>query len=328
MSHAKLGILAHTAPLHTAFTISRGSKMCAETVRVTLSADGATGRGECVPYARYGETVAGVVAAIEATRTGIEAAGDDVAALSRLGLAGAALCAVDCAGWDLGAKRSGVPVTERLGLGVLLPLETAVTVALDAPRRMAEAARTAKSRLLKLKLGGEDGLERVAAVHAARPDARLILDGNEAIPAGDLDAIAAEAARLGVVLIEQPLAAGADTALRRGRYAVPVCADESAHTASDIPALAERYDAVNIKLDKAGGLTGALKMLEAAQAADMQVMVGCMVAGSLSMAPAAILAQRADFVDLDGPLWLAEDVAGGLSYEGGKVFPPSRSLWG
>ena len=324
MKPVKLSVTAHSAPLHTAFTISRGSKMCAETVRVTLEVDGAAGRGEGVPYARYGETVDGVVAAIEAARGAIESG----APPAELGLTGAALCAVDCAAWDLRAKQSGTSVTETLGLGPLKPLETAVTLSLDTAEKMAAAARTADSHLLKLKLGAEGGLSCVAAVHTARPEARLILDGNEAIPEADLDAIASDAAALGVVLIEQPLPAGADTGLKRGRYAVPVCADESAHTAADIPALAKHYDAVNIKLDKAGGLTGALEMLQAARAAEMQVMVGCMVAGSLSMAPAMHVAQQADFVDLDGPLWLAEDIENGLRYEDGKVFPPSPALWG
>ena len=324
MKPVKLSVTAHSAPLHTAFTISRGSKMCAETVRVTLQADGAAGRGEGVPYARYGETVDGVIAAIEAARSAIESGVPP----AELGLTGATLCAVDCAAWDLRAKQSGTSVAETLGRGALKPLETAVTLSLDTAEKMAAAARVADSNLLKLKLGAEGGLSCVAAVHAARPEARLILDGNEAIPESDLAVIAGEAAGLGVVLIEQPLPAGADTSLKRGRYAVPVCADESAHTAADIPALEDHYDAVNIKLDKTGGLTGALDLLRAARAAEMQVMVGCMVAGSLSMAPAMHVAQQADFVDLDGPLWLAEDIEHGLRYEGGQVFPPSPALWG
>lgn len=324
MTPVKFSVTAHSAPLHTAFTISRGSKMCAETVRVTLESGGAVGRGEGVPYARYGETVDGVVAAIETARDAIERGIPP----AELDLTGAALCAIDCAAWDLAAKRDGISVADRLSISAPKPLETAVTLSLDTPEKMATAARKADSQLLKLKLGSEGGLSRVAAVHAARPEARLILDGNEAIPEADLDAIAREAAALGVVLIEQPLPAGADATLRRGRYAVPICADESAHTAADIPVLAKHYDAVNIKLDKAGGLTGALAMLKAARAAEMQVMVGCMVAGSLSMAPAVLLAQQADFVDLDGPLWLAEDIENGLHYEDGKVFPPSPALWG
>lgn len=328
MASRTLASIARSAPLHTAFAISRGSKMCAETVQVELAAGRFSGRGEGVPYARYGETVDGVMAAIEAVRPELEA-GAGRAEIADLLPPGAARCALDCALWDLQAKQSGRPVWQAMGLtDPPHPVETAMTIGLDAPAAMADAARTVPGALLKLKLGGPGDMARVAAVHEARPDARLILDGNEAISPADLGALAGEAAGLGVVLIEQPLPAGGDSALRRGTCAVPICADESAHTAADIPDLAERYDAVNIKLDKTGGLTAALEMLDAARRAGLTVMVGCMVAGSLSMAPALLLAQAADFADLDGPLWLTDDIANGLSYAGGTVAPPSPDLWG
>ena len=322
-----VAIGAHTAPLKSAFTISRGSKMCAETVRVEITANDHTGRGESVPYARYGESVDSVTAQIEAVRGKLET-GSGRVELSQLLPAGAARCAIDNALWDLSAKRSGKPVWQLAGLSPPRPVESALTVTLAAPGEMARLAREIPGQLLKLKLGGPEDLARVAAVHEARPDARLILDGNEAISPSDLDVLAREAAALGVVLIEQPLPAGADESLRRGAFAVPVCADESAHTASDIASLAARYDGVNVKLDKTGGLTGALEMLAAARAHGMLTMVGCMVAGSLSLAPAVIAAQGCDFADLDGPTWLARDEPHALEFRDGRVSPPVPALWG
>ncbi len=327
MPGPRLDLTAVTTPLKRAFAISRGAKTAAETVQVTLRDSTAAGRGECVPYARYGESVAGVVAAIEAVRGDIEA-GLDRAGLQAALPAGAARCALDCAFWDLQAKRSGIPAWQAAGLPPPRPVESAETVGLAAPDEMAAAARAIPGRLLKLKLGGADDLARVEAVHAARPDARLIIDGNEGILAGDLPGLLEAAARLGVVLVEQPLPAGADRALKRGRFPVPVCADESVHTAADIPRLAPHYDAVNVKLDKTGGLTGALALVAAARAEGMGVMVGCMVAGSLSMAPAVLLAAAADFADLDGPLWLDGETAPTLRYEAGQVAPPGAELWG
>lgn len=327
LAHISLRIAAHSAPLKTAFTISRGSKMCAETVRVEITAGEHAGRGESVPYARYGESVASVIDQIEAVRGEIEL-GAGRAELKLLLPAGAARCAVDCALWELEARQAGRSVWQLAGLGEPGPVETAQTVTLAPPAEMARLAAAVPGRLLKLKLGGPGDMERVAAVHGARPEARLILDGNEAISPADLDALARQAAGLGVVLIEQPLPAGKDDTLRRGRFAVPVCADESAHTASDIPALSARYDGVNVKLDKAGGLTGGLEMLQAARAAGLVTMVGCMVAGSLSLAPAVIAAQGCDFADLDGPAWLAGDVPHALVFEDGNVLPPDPRLWG
>ena len=323
----KLTIQEHSRPLRTAFAISRGSKTEAKTVTVSLASNGVVGRGECVPYPRYGESCASVTAQIDACRIDIEQGITRLQAQSLLP-AGAARCALDCALWDLEAKQTGKPVWQLAGLPDPKPVETAVTVALDTPDKMARAAESIAGRLLKLKLGGAGNLERLAAVHRARPDARLIVDGNEGMAEDSFAEFVSKAGTLGVVLIEQPFPANADAALGQIQSNVAICADESAHTAANIPDLATRYGAVNIKLDKAGGLTEALAMVHAARAAKMQIMVGCMVAGSLSMAPAILLAQLADIVDLDGPLWLAEDVSDGLAYADGQVSPPTPALWG
>jgi L-alanine-DL-glutamate epimerase-like enolase superfamily enzyme len=327
MGNRNLEISAISSPLKSAFTISRGAKTSAETIRVTLTENGATGHGESVPYARYGETTASVTAAIENARTEIES-GLSREDLQSLMPPGAARCAVDCAMWDLEAKLSGTPVWKLAGLPEPKPVETAVTVSLDAPDTMAAAAKSTQGRLLKLKLGGPGDLGRIEAVHAARPDARLIVDANEGLNPNELPAISKAAAALGVVLIEQPFPAGADDALLGRPGPVAICADESAHTRAELQDLARRYDAINVKLDKTGGLTEALATVREARALGLGVMVGCMVAGSISMAPAVLLAGLADLMDVDGPLWLAEDVAHGLKYSDGVVAPPSPDLWG
>ena len=242
--------------------------------------------------------------------------------------AGAARCAVDCAMWDLEAKQTDTPVWKLAGLPQPVPMPTAVTIVLDTPEAMAEAARMAPGQILKLKLGGPEDLERVEAVHGARPDAKLILDANEALDPTSFPKITAKAAKLGVVLIEQPFPVGKDDALMRRPSQIAICADESSHTAEDIQSLVRLYDAVNIKLDKTGGLTAALEMAKEAKAAGMGIMVGCMVAGSVSMAPALLLGGLADVIDLDGPLWLSQDVEHGLVYNEGVVSPASRDLWG
>lgn len=323
----KLTIQTHTAPLKQAFAISRGAKTEAKTVRVTLQLGGYIGRGECVPYPRYEESCASVTAQIEGIRSDIEAGLSRADLQSRLP-AGAARCAVDCAMWDLEAKTEKKPVWELAELPVPKPVETAVTISLDSPAKMGEAARAVLGTLLKLKLGGADDIARLEAVHAARPYARLIIDGNEGLIPEDFPEFAKMAAGSGVVLIEQPFPASDDSALDAIRTDLTVCADESAHTSDNIPALAKRYGAVNVKLDKTGGLTEALKMVRAARDHEMKVMIGCMVAGSLSMAPAVLLAGLADVVDLDGPLWLSQDIEDGLAYEGGLVLPPKSVLWG
>ncbi len=316
-----------SSPLASIFAISRGAKTYAETVLVRLQRGTAVGRGECVPYARYGETPAGVVETINAFWA--EHGGNiDRAALQSLMPAGAARCAIDCALWDLEAKETGTPVWQLADLPEPKPVETAVTVSLAAPEQMAAAARAITGKLLKLKLGGPGDIARIEAVHTDRPDARLIVDANEGLSPETFPALASQAAKLGVILIEQPFPADNDDALLERPGGIAICADESAHTSADIPHLSTRYDAVNVKLDKTGGLTEAIKMVKAAKAHDMQIMVGCMVAGSLSMAPAVLLSGLANVADVDGPLWLSNDIENGLHFDAGMAHPPTPALWG
>jgi L-alanine-DL-glutamate epimerase-like enolase superfamily enzyme len=315
-------------PIAGAFTISRGSKTEAAVVVAELFDDRHRGRGECVPYGRYGETVAGVAAAIEALGTEI-ARGLDRAALQRALPAGAARNALDCAFWDLEAKRAGRPVHELAGLEPPKPLITAYTISLGTPEAMAEAARAAAERpLLKVKLGGAGDRARIAAVRRAAPRAQLIVDANEAWTADDLADHLAACADAGVTLVEQPLPSGRDDALAKIARPLPVCADESAHGIASLPALVGKYDAVNIKLDKTGGLTEALAMAREAERLGLTLMAGCMVATSLAMAPAMLVAQRAQVIDLDGPLLLLRDRPEGLRYDGSLVYPPVPELWG
>ena len=315
-------------PLRATFSISRGSRTASEVVVARVRDGEHEGRGECLPYARYGESAEGVAAAIEALapalREGLERTG-----LQALLPAGAARNALDCALWDLECKTKGARAWEIAGLAAPGPLTTAYTLSLDTPEAMrARAARSAGRPLLKLKLGGPGDLDRVAAVRAGAPRARIIVDANEGWSAGDYSALAPELARLGVAMIEQPLPAGEDEALEHLERPVPVCADESCHDLATLDALAGRYDLINIKLDKTGGLSEALALRDAARARGFEIMVGCMIATSLSMAPALLVAAGAAFVDLDGPLLLAEDRAHGLRYDGALVHPPSPALWG
>ncbi len=323
-----LGVAVESFPIAGAFTISRGSRTEAIVVAVTLTDGRRAGRGECVPYARYGETVDGVVAAIRAVEPHLAEPGFDRARLAAVMPAGAARNALDCALWDLEAKASGIAVAERLGL-TPKPLITAYTLSLGTPESMEEAARQASARpLLKVKLGGEGDPERIAAVRRGAPTSRLIVDANEAWRPETLAANLAACEKANVELIEQPLPAGDDDALRGLVTPIAVCADESLHTAHDLEALADRYGAVNIKLDKAGGLTEALMIAAEAKRLGYRLMAGCMVGTSLAMAPAALLAQLADFVDLDGPLLLARDRDPGLAYDGSLMSPPTPALWG
>ena len=286
------------------------------------------GRGECVPYARYDETVAGVMAALGAIGNRL-AFGLDRAALQQAMPAGAARNALDCAFWDLEAKRAAKPAHELAGLAAPQPLTTAYTISLGTPETMAAAARAASARrLLKIKLGGLGDPARIAAVRAAAPQSELIVDANEGWTADNLAENLAACAAAGVTLVEQPLPADADAALASIRRPIPVCADESVHDRAGLAALVGRYDAVNIKLDKTGGLTEALAMVQEAERLGFGVMVGCMVATSLAMAPAILLAQRARVVDLDGPLLLAKDRPDGLRYDGSLVYPATPALWG
>jgi L-alanine-DL-glutamate epimerase-like enolase superfamily enzyme len=315
-------------PIAGRFTIARGSRTEAAVVVAVIREGAHAGRGESVPYARYGETVEGTVAAIAAMAGAI---GDG---LDREGLraampAGAARNAIDCALLDLEAKRSGRSAAAILGVAPLEPRITAYTLSLDAPAAMEAAARAAAHRpLLKVKLGGAGDPERIAAVRRGAPDSRLVVDANEAWSVADLAANIASCAAVGVELIEQPLPAGADAALAAIPHAVPICADESMHLAADVAALAGRYDAVNVKLDKTGGVTEGLAAVREAKRLGLGVMAGCMVGTSLAMAPALLLAQDADFVDLDGPLLLARDREPGLRYDGSLVYPPESELWG
>ncbi len=306
------------------FTISRGSRTEAKVLTVKVEKDGIAGWGECVPYARYDETLDSVTAEIE----GLPAEFDR-AALQDLLPAGAARNAVDCALWDLEAKQAGKRVWDLAGLPEPKPEITAYTLSLDAPEKMqAQAAENAFRPLLKIKLGTPDDMVRLEAVRAGAPDARIIVDANEGWSAEVYSALAPHLVRLGVELVEQPLPAGEDAALIGMDRPVPVCADESCHDRASLENLQGKYDVINIKLDKTGGLTEALKLREAALAAGFDVMVGCMVGSSLAMAPAVLVAQGMLVTDLDGPLLLAEDRAEPLKFDDTGVHPPVAALWG
>ena len=315
-------------PIAGSFTISRGAKTEAVTVVAEVSNGGRTGRGECVPYPRYGETAEATLAALQAMQEPLSR-GLDRHALQTAMPAGAARNALDCALMDLEAKTNERRIWDLLGRSGPQPCTTAYTISLASPEVMAEAtARAAQRRLLKIKLGGAGDDRRIAAVRKAAPDCELIVDANEAWTAANLEHNLAACAEAGVTLVEQPLPAGQDEALMRVRRPLAVCADESVHDRASLDGLRERYDAVNIKLDKTGGLTEALAMADAAQALGFEIMIGCMVATSLAMAPAMLLAQQARYVDLDGPLLLARDREGGLRYEGSLIYPPDAALWG
>jgi L-alanine-DL-glutamate epimerase-like enolase superfamily enzyme len=323
-----LAVQVERWPIAGSFTISRGAKTEAVVVVAEVSDGHCRGRGECVPYPRYGETVEGVVAALRGMEDPI-ARGLTREGLQTAMLPGAARNALDCALWDLTAKQIARPAYELAGLDAPHPVTTAFTISLAEPEIMAAAAaRTADRALLKIKLGGANDAARITAVRSAAPDAELIVDANEGWTADNLAANLAACADAGVSLIEQPLRAGDDTALAYVSRPVPVCADESAHGIATLAALVGKYDAVNIKLDKAGGLTEALAMAQEAERLGFDIMVGCMVATSLAMAPAMLVAQRARYVDLDGPLLLRRDRPDGLLYEGSAVYPPTSALWG
>ncbi len=304
-----------------AFTISRGSRTEAHVLTATVSDDGHAGRGECVPYARYGESLDGVEAQIRDMPL-------DRAALQEA-QAGAARNALDCALWDLEAKRAGVRVWELVGLPAPGPQVTAYTLSLEDPAAMREAARRNADRpLLKIKLGTPDDMPRLEAVREGAPRSGIIIDANEGWTAELYSDLAPHLVRLGVELVEQPLPAADDDAMRGLARPIPVCADESCHDRASLPALAGKYDMINIKLDKTGGLTEALALRAAAREAGFGIMVGCMVGSSLAMAPAVLVAQGAAVTDLDGPLLLAEDREPPLRFDARGVHPPERDLWG
>jgi L-alanine-DL-glutamate epimerase-like enolase superfamily enzyme len=324
----RLAVNIERWPISGSFTISRGAKTEAVAVVAEVSQDGHTGRGECVPYPRYGETPLATLSALQAMEQPI-ARGLDRPALQAAMPPGAARNALDCALIDLEAKRAGIRAWKLLGRTAPQPCVTAYTISLGSPEAMAEATvRAAHRPLLKIKLGGDGDGERIAAVRRAAPKSELIVDANEAWTPANLKQNLAACAEAGVVLVEQPLPAGQDEMLARIERPIAVCADESVHDRRSLGGLRERYDAVNIKLDKTGGLTEALAMADAARAQGLHIMVGCMVATSLAMAPAMLLAPLARFVDLDGPLLLARDRDGGLRYDGSMVYPPDSALWG
>src|SRR5262245_11591227 len=325
MTSLKIEAWAESWPIAVSFAIARGSKREANVVIARVSDSSLAGRGECVPYARYGESVETVLAAIAAT----PADGRDRVTLARRLPAGAARNALDCALWDYQAKRAGQSAASLAGIGPLKALTTAYTISLDDAGAMAAKAAAARHLpLLKLKLGGAGDDERLRQVRAACPATRLIADANESWSKDLLAPLLAAAAETGVELVEQPLPADADAALAAIPRRVPVCADESLHTRAELDRLVGRYDALNIKLDKAGGLTEALALAAAARTRGFKLMVGSMVATSLSMAPATLLAQGADWVDLDGPLLLARDREPRLHYQGALLQPPTPELWG
>ena len=320
----KLAVSRDVFGLVEAFRISRGARTEAHVLMVQIDDDGHRGRGECVPYARYGETLQSVQAQIEGLPS----------PLSRADLpgflpAGAARNAVDCALWDLEARRSGQRVWQLAGLSKPCPEITAYTLSLDSPQNMRiSATRNAHRPLLKIKLGTPDDMARLEAVRAGAPDARIIVDANEGWSADVYGDLAPHLLRLGVEMVEQPLPAGKDDMLAEIERPLPVCADESCHDRASLEALKGKYDMVNIKLDKTGGLTEALALREAARAQGYGIMVGCMIASSLAMAPAVLLAQGAAITDLDGPLLLAQDRENALLFDDAGVHPPTAELWG
>ncbi|MCP1197917.1 N-acetyl-D-Glu racemase DgcA [Notoacmeibacter sp. MSK16QG-6] len=315
-------------PIAGAFVISRGAKTEACVVHVNITQDGAAGQGECVPYARYGETEESVLAQIEDVRPAIENGMDRYALLDALP-AGAARNAVDCALWDLEAKRSGRGAHYDICAMPPVPVTTAFTISMNDTATMADHARVASHRpLIKVKVGGDGDHARLHAVAGAATTSRFIIDANEAWTPDNISEHLLSALQYRVVLVEQPLPVGQDEILRSVPHPVPICADESVHTIDDLEKLVGLYDVVNIKLDKTGGLTAALMMMKRAHELGFGVMVGCMVGTSLAMAPAVLLAQSADFVDLDGPLLLKRDRQPGLRYAGSLVSPPDAELWG
>ncbi|HJS92047.1 MAG TPA: N-acetyl-D-Glu racemase DgcA [Steroidobacteraceae bacterium] len=323
-----LTVRHRTLPLRTPFRISRGVKVAADVVTVELDQADCIGRGECVPYGRYGESVASVMDQIEMLRD-LLCAGMGRDELQARLPAGAARNAVDTALWDLESRLSHVPVWKRLARPQPAPIVTALTLGIETPHEMGKAAaRIAGAGLIKIKVGADDPVGRIEAVRQAAPAARLIVDPNESWTIDILRQVAPALERASVSLLEQPLPADADDALLQFSSRIPLCADEACHTTSNLPSLLDRYQAVNIKLDKTGGLTEAWRLLRDARACGFGVMVGCMVCSSLAIAPALEIAREADFVDLDGPLWLQSDHPNGVTFQDGLLLPPSPGFWG
>jgi L-alanine-DL-glutamate epimerase-like enolase superfamily enzyme len=314
-------------PLKEVFRISRGSRTEARVVVATISDGEHIGRGECVPIARYNQSTESVLAQIESIKREKNL---DRHLLQKLLPASAARNALDCAFWDLEAKRSGKRAWELANIPIVPELETSFTISLDAPAAMASAAKENQNApILKLKLGGDElDFSRVEAVHAASPAARLFIDANESWPREHYQKFAPVLKQLGVELIEQPFPAEADEVLETLDHPVPVCADESCHTTIDLPRLTRRYEVINVKLDKTGGLTEALRLCESARDSGFKLLIGCMVCTSLGIAPARLLASATDYVDLDGAFLLARDREHPLVYENGRIGIPPRQLWG
>ena len=325
---ATLAVRRESWPLRQAFSISRGTRTASEVVVAEVIDGEHTGRGECFPYAHYGETVEGVMELAQSQADAI-AGGMDRAGLQSALPPGAARNAVDCALWDLDSKRAGQRAWELAGLPAPGPVTTVYTLSLDAPAAMEQAAaENAAKPILKLKLGGAEDLERVAAVRRGAPDSRIVVDANEGWTETAYRELVPALAELGVSMIEQPFPAGDDDVLASLERPIKVCADESCHDRNSLDRLKGKYDIINIKLDKTGGLTEALALKSAAEAAGFGIMVGCMISTSLAMAPGSLVAQGAEVVDLDGPLLLASDRDHGLRYENGTLYPPAAELWG
>lgn len=315
-------------PLERPFRIARGVKTVADLVTVTIRDGDVAGRGEGAPYPRYGESVESALAAVEQARALIEGGADREALLSAMP-PGAARNAVDCALWDLEARLSGRDVASAIGHPAPEKLASALTIGIDMPEAMARIAATlADAPLLKVKVDADDPAARIRAVRAAALGPRLIIDPNESWDRALLEAMQPVLVETRVDLLEQPVPAGSDDWLEGFRPAVPICADEAVHVADDLEQVARRYQVVNIKLDKSGGLTAALALAEATRARGLGLMTGCMISSSLSIAPALHIARMSDFVDLDGPIWLAEDRPGGVRDEGGYLHPPAPGFWG
>jgi L-alanine-DL-glutamate epimerase-like enolase superfamily enzyme len=323
-----LNIQHRTLALRAPFRISRGVKLAAEVVTVELGQAGCVGRGESVPYGRYGESVASVMDQIELLRN-VLCNGMSRDELQTRLPAGAARNAVDAALWDLESRLGQVPVWEQLGQPPRAPLVTALTIGIDTPQEMAQAAsRIANPNVIKIKVDADNPVARIEAVRQVAPSAKLIVDPNESWTIDILREVQPALERSAVSLLEQPLPADADDGLLEFSSRIPVCADEACHTSSDLPSLLNRYQAVNIKLDKTGGLTEAWRLLRDARACGFTVMIGCMVCSSLGIAPAWEVAREADFVDLDGPLWLTSDYPDGVTLKEGLLSPPSPGFWG
>ncbi|MFN3233273.1 MAG: N-acetyl-D-Glu racemase DgcA [Alphaproteobacteria bacterium] len=325
----KLTIAIESWPVAGVFRIARREATATDVVVVELEADGFTGRGECGPNVRYDESARSVADQLEGVQSAIEA-GTDREMVQTILPPGAARNALDCALWDLEAKQAGRSVWQLAGLAEPQPLTTAFTLSIDTPDALLTAAEAAADRpVLKVKMAGDEiDLTRLRAVRAASPDCTLIVDANESLTPGKLDFLLPHLMQLQVAVIEQPLPEGEDDILRGNSSPIPLCADESIHTRAELGDIAEKYQAVNIKLDKAGGLTEALALRDAARDRGLKIMVGCMLGTSLAMAPAALIAQGADWVDLDGPLLLAKDREPGLTYDGSTLMPPGSEVWG